>query len=162
MTKKIELTRGFEAIIDEDDFIRISEYKWRASVGKWGTYAVTWMRVEGKGRHVYLHRFLLDFPVDKLIGFANGNRLDCRRENLKIMTASRSQMSRAVASNNRSGFKGVSLIKKSNKYKAYIRNSGVLIHLGVFHTAPEAVLAYNEKARELHGEFAELNAVPQT
>ncbi len=160
MTRKIELTRGFEAIIDDEDFDRVSKYKWRANVTESGTYAVTWMRrTGGKGRHVYLHRFLLGFPAGSLIGFANGNRLDCRRENLKFTTRSKSQINRSRSLSNQNGFKGVSLVKKTNKYKAYIRYRGVLIHLGMFDTANDAALAYNEKAVELYGKCDGLNKI---
>lgn len=159
MTKKIELTRGFEATVGDEDFDRVSKYKWRASVTRWGTYAVTWMRIEGKGRHVYLQRFLLGLPTDKLITFANGDRLDCRRENLKFTTRSKSQMGRLRRSNNKSGFKGVSFNKAAEKYKAYIKKNGKLHYLGLYATAKEAAAAYNEKAVELYGEFAGLNKI---
>jgi hypothetical protein len=159
MTKKIKLTRGFEAIIDDEDFIRVSRYKWRVTSGKWGTYAVTWVRIEGKGRHVYLHRFLLGFPADKLITFANGDRLDCRRENLKFTTRSKSQMGKLRSTGNRTGFKGVSFNKAAEKFKAYIKKDGKLHYLGLYATAKEAAAAYNKKAKELFGEFAGLNKI---
>lgn len=158
MTKKIELTRGFEAIIDDADFERICKYKWRVSVGRWGAYAVTWMRIDGKGRHVYLHRFLLGLPPE-WIAFVNGDALDCRRDNLRLTTASQSQTRRAVGANNRTGFKGVSFNQAAEKYKAYIKKDGKLHYLGMYETAKEAAAAYNEKARELFGEFAGLNVI---
>ncbi len=159
MTRKIKLTKGFEAIIDDEDFARISKYKWRAADGKWGAYAVIWMRIEGKGRHVYLHRFLLDFPANKQINFINNDTLDCRRENLRPATSSQNQAARSVTSNNRNGFKGVSFNRAAEKFKAYIKKDGKLRHLGLFATAREAAAAYNEKARELYGEFAGLNEI---
>jgi hypothetical protein len=159
MTRKIELTRGFEAIIDDEDFERVSKYKWRANVTSWGTYAVTWMRIEGRGQHVYLQRFLLGLPRDKLITFANGDKLDNRRINLKYTTRSKSQMGRPRRSNNRTGFKGVSFNKAAEKYKSYIKKDGKLHYLGLHATAKEAAAAYNEKAKELYGEFAGLNKI---
>lgn len=161
MSQKITLTRGFEATIDDADFDRVSAYKWRVNVSEWGTYAVAWMRIESKGRHVYLHRFLMNFPDGKQIKFINGDTLDCRRENLQAATASEIHSERKLGPNNRSGFKGVSFNKKSGKFKAYIKHNGKLLYLGLFPTDIEAARAYNEKARALRGSLAFQNHIPE-
>ena len=159
MARKITLTRGFEAIIDDADFELVSKYKWRAGVGRWGVYAVTWMRTGGKGRHVYLHRFLLGIPAGLQINFVNGDTLDCRRDNLRPATASEIHADRNIGPSNKSGYKGVSFNKQSGKFKAYTKHKGVLIYLGLFPNAIDAARAYNRKARELRGEFTFLNKI---
>jgi hypothetical protein len=58
---------------------------------------------------------------------------------------------------NTSGFKGVSLHKKSNKYHANIMVNQKLIYLGSFTDPVEAAHAYDEAAKYHHGEFANLN-----
>jgi hypothetical protein len=159
MTVKIKLTRGKTAIVDYADYQKISGFKWRTVEAYKNTfYAATWMRTGGKGRHVYLHRFLLGFPEkEKRTNFINGNTLDCRRENLRLVTDSQSQMRRKLSENNSTGFRGVSFNKASGKYKAYIKRNGKLIHLGLFTKPKDAAKAYNEKAKELFGKFATLN-----
>lgn len=161
MAKIITLTRGCEATIDDADFDRVSKYKWRASVSKWGTYAVTWMRVENIGRHVYLHRFLLDFPEGRQTKFANGDTLDCRRENLRPASRAEIQSGSGLGPNNKTGFKGVSFNKRSGKFKAYIKHNGKLLYLGLFHTAIDAARKYNEKSHELRGASAYRNRIPE-
>jgi hypothetical protein len=161
MARKITLTRGFEATIDDADYDLVSKYKWRVSVSNWGTFAVTWMQIEGRGRHVYLHHFLLGFPTRKHTKFINGDTLDCRRCNLRAATGSEIQAGRSIGQNNKSGYKGVSFNKASGKYKAYIKQNGKLHHLGLFPNAIDAARAYNRKACELLGEFARLNDVPE-
>jgi hypothetical protein len=116
------------------------------------------MRIEGKGQHVYLHRFLLSLPPEP-IAFGNGNTLDCRRDNLTTTTAAASQTRGAIGANNTSGYKGVSFNKAAKKFKSYIKKDGKLMHLGLFETATAAALAYNEKAKELFGESAGLNKI---
>jgi hypothetical protein len=143
MTEKITLTRGFEAIIDDEDFERV------------------WMQVSGKGRHVYLHRFLLGFPEERHVKFINGDTLDCRRENLRAASRAEIHAERNLGPNNQSGFKGVSFNQASGKFKAYIKHHGKLHYLGLFPTAIEAARIYNEKARELRGSLAFQNNIPE-
>lgn len=60
-----------------------------------------------------------------------------------------------------SKFKGVSYYKgnSTNRWIAYISKNKKKHHLGYFPTEIEAAKAYNEKAKELHGEFAKLNKI---
>lgn len=59
--------------------------------------------------------------------------------------------------NNSSGYIGVSLKKGTTKYASYITYNKKIIHLGYYTTATEAAKAYDAKAKELFGEFANLN-----
>jgi|JI9StandDraft_1071089.scaffolds.fasta_scaffold00263_15 hypothetical protein len=89
--KKIKLSRGKSAIIDDDDFERVSQYKWyiNENAEKTKLYAMRskLKSEEGivKGTKVYMHRFILQV-VEKtaVIQHKNGNTLDNRKENLTI------------------------------------------------------------------------------
>lgn len=85
----------------------------------------------------------------------NGNRLDNRRENLRICTHAKNMVNRGVYKNNTSKFKGVSKHKGENKWRAIVAGK----QIGQFDTDIEAARAYNAKMIELHGEFAKLNPV---
>jgi hypothetical protein len=78
-----------------------------------------------------------------------------------VTTASEIHAGRKIGPKNRSGFKGVSFNKASGKFKAYIRDNGKLLYLGLFVTDIGAARAYNEKARELRGESAYLNQIDE-
>lgn len=90
-----------EVLVDTADFEKINEIDatWSVSVRR-KTFAVKTSRFYKNGKMVYetisLNRFLMDFPKDKEVSFANGNGLDCRRSNLRITT-------RAETSQNRKG-----------------------------------------------------------
>lgn len=160
MTVEIKLTRGFVAIIDKEDYESVRQFKWRVTEAYNDTfYATTWMRIKGKGRHVYLHRFLMQSPKNKKVSFNNGNSLDCRRENLSILTNSERQLKSRLGKNNSTGYRGVSFNKAAGKYKAYIKKDKKLLYLGLFETAEEAAQTYNEKAKRLFGKFARLNEI---
>ncbi len=89
--KKIKLSRGKSAIIDDDDFERVSQYKWyiNENAEKTKLYAMRskLKSEEGivKGTKVYMHRFILQV-VEKtaVIQHKNGNTLDNRKDNLTI------------------------------------------------------------------------------
>ena len=93
----------------------------------------------------------------KIVDHINGNTLDNRESNLRVCTHSDNCKNRKMHSNNKTGFKGVSL--KDGKYVAQIQFKGNHKHLGLFDTAIEATIAYNEKAKTIFGQFARLNII---
>ena len=88
---------------------------------------------------------------------ADGSHAQDRLSNLRIASRSQNLMNQTIRSDNKSGYKGVSLHKASGKWKAQIMSGGRLKHLGYFSTPEDAALAYDKAANELHGEFARLN-----
>jgi len=124
----------------------------------------TWKKAEGgyKTETIYLHRlvaerFLADDQSRKnnLVGAKNGNKLDCRLENL--IWRSRSVASRQRKTSSKVGYTGV--YKENNRYRAVISVNRKSVHIGMFDTPEEAALAYNKKSRELYGEDGKLNVI---
>lgn len=109
--------------------------------------------------HVFMHRFIMMAPEGLEVDHINGNRLDNRECNLRIVTPSKNQYNRRMQRNNKTGYKGVSFDRSRGKFMASISANGKQINLGRFKTAEEAARAYNQAALELHGEYAFLNDV---
>lgn len=86
----------------------------------------------------------------------NRERDDNRIENLRECTHQQN-LGNSKARTGR--YKGVSLCKQTQKWKAQISINGTTQNLGRYHTPGEAALVYNEKAKENFGEFAYLNEV---
>ena len=112
---------------------------------------------------IYLHklvaeRYLSDQRVGNrtLVGTANGNKLDCRLENLEYR--SRAVASRKRKSSSKVGYTGV--YQENNRFRAVISKDRRSIHIGMFATAEEAALAYNKKSLELFGDQGKLNVIP--
>jgi len=133
-----------------EDWDWISGINWHVTnIG----YAVTNCRVH-EPRMLLLHRIILNAPKDMQVDHINGNRLDNRRENLRLCTHQQNCMNRKPVT---PGYKGVSWAK--GKWRAQIRYQGYTHYLGNNFDAPEeAAQAYDEKAKELFGEFARLNS----
>lgn len=155
--RKIKLTQGKYAIVDDEDYERVSQYKWYANRIGSNIYAV---RSEGgrvNRKFIFLHRFIIDAPKNSMVDHINRNGLDCRRENLRFATKSQNMRNRGPNANNSSGFKGVSWDGKRRKWQANITIQGKQIGLGRYETAREAAHAYDDAARKYHGEFAWTN-----
>lgn len=113
---------------------------------------------------LYLHkviaeRFLVHAKTGKkkLVGAKNGNKLDCRIENLEYR--SRATASRKRKTTSSAGYTGV--YRENRKFRAVISYEGRAIHLGMFATPEKAALAYNEKSRELFGNEGKINIIQQ-
>lgn len=117
-----------------------------------------------KTETIYLHKLIAEKFIKKgrsktkgLVGALNGNKLDCRIDNLAFR--SRSTASRQRKSSSKAGYTGV--YKESTRFRAVISNKGKSIHIGMFDTAVEAADAYNKKSKEYYGDEGKINAIPR-
>ncbi len=163
--KEVLLSRGLVALVDDDDFPLICGFKWHAARGR--SLSEVWYACACLGkaqalqfgkRHVKLHRLLMGFPNSPLkVDHRNGNGLDNRRENLRIVNANQSQMNRPANIQAVSQYKGVSWHKRSSRWQSQICAYGHHRYIGEFANEIEAALAYDREAILIHGEYARLN-----
>lgn len=168
---KLTTSCGSEILIDDEDYEIVSKYTWHIRKAKNTNYARTNIRISvGKQRGIHLHRLITNCPRNMMIDHINGNGLDNRRCNLRIVTRSQNLMnSKKPEGEHTSQYKGVCLTKwgkvskktgiQKYKWRTEIRKDTKGILIGYFETEIEAALAYNQKAIELFGEFAKLNEV---
>lgn len=156
--KEIKLTRGMVALIDDDDYEKVSKYRWYAFYNGFNWYAQT--RLPNNRNHIYMHRLVLGFPEGKQIDHINMDTLDNRKFNLR--TATNAQNNRNKKAWNVLGIKGVSYYPNNKRIKQYLARIGLdykTINLGWYMTAKEAAEAYNNAAIKYFGEFANLNVI---
>jgi len=161
MVKKIGLTQGKYALVDDEDFEKLNQYNWhanRCSSKNW--YATRmWKERDDKPTTESMHRQIMGAPDNMQVDHINHNGLDNRKCNLRLCTRSQNAYNRKPRPDCSSQYKGVSFHKRYKKWEAYIRVKGKLNHLGSFDDEIDAAQAYNEAAREHFGEFAYLNDV---
>lgn len=168
--KTIPLTHGQYAIVDDDDYEWLSQWKWGCDFQRTKMYVVKNAYLGGgrknpRRKKIRMHRLILGLQEGEICDHKNGNGLDNRKSNLRKCTILQNNQNRKpmVTKNGKrtlSSFKGVSFNKLESKWIAYIRNNGQLVFLGYFTDEREAARAYNEAAKKYFGEFAFLNTLP--
>lgn len=157
MVKEIHLHSfkrpGLIALVDDADFDRVIAQKWHPS----GKGKKTEGRTQIDGVNVSMSHFILGLPGNEWIDHQNLNRLDCQRRNLRPCTPAQNGFNREAPKNSKTGFKGVCFDTRHLRYKGHIQANGKRKSLGYFKSAVAAARAYDDAARELHGEFARLN-----
>ena len=156
--KRIPLTKGQFAIVDDEDYERVSKYKWQATWGGYCYYATRIPWNKGKRHEIRMHRFILNAPDDKIVDHIDFNGLNNRRDNIRTCTHSQSQYHRR-SHGGTSKYKGVSLCRKNNKWQAQIKHNRKSKWIGQYEKEKDAAKAYNKKAKELFGDFAYLNTL---
>jgi AP2 domain len=152
----IPLTQGQVAIVDTDDYWRLIRFFWCAwwNPTAKSFYAVRNTRVDGNKTTIYMHREIMKAKQGEEVDHVNRElTLDNRKKNLRFATHAQNTQNSGKHSDNRSGYKGVTLGKGKNKWIAQIQANRYHIYLGEFPTKELAYAAYCAAARELHGEF---------
>lgn len=152
-------------LIDDDDYKLISQHTWHIQRGHYTFYAVSnyWKWCNGKKKciTICMHRLIMGIKNKKIfIDHKDHNGLNNQKDNLRPCTHSQNARNR-VANIGRI-YRGTHLRKKTttiNKWTASISYNKKSFFLGYFKTEKEAAIAYNKKAIELHGEFANLNVI---
>lgn len=155
--RRIPLTRGQFAIVDDADFDCLNQWSWQAAEYLPGSFrAKRGIWKNGRVGTIFMHRQILGFPQGKQIDHRNGDALDNQRSNLRVCDVSKNASNRRlIATNNRSGFKGVS--RRDGCWRAQIQCNHRNYFLGSFASAVEAAKAHDRAAVEAFGEFARVN-----
>jgi hypothetical protein len=153
---EIPLTRGRVAIVDSEDYERLSRLKWRLSA--YG-YAVTSLpREKGSRRQkeVKMHRLIMGLSASDslVVDHKDTDKLNNRRSNLRACERSKNTLNVGLRTDNRSGFKGVTLKWSTGRWGARIKLDGKTKHLGHYASPEEAHEVYCLIADMLHGEYA--------
>ena len=150
-----------EVIIDDEDYDRVSSFKWSLLKQKGNKFRVVrQIQIKYKRQELKLHRYILDVKDKNIqVDHINGNPLDNRKCNLRL--CSNKENSRNRKTNNKTGYKGVYKFNRNLKkpYIACITFNYKQINLGYFETPKEAAIAYNKAAIKYFKDFALLNII---
>lgn len=122
-------------------------------------YIRFWDKKDKKARVIKLHRFIMKAEKGLVVDHIDGNPLNNCRENLRICTRTENLWNSKKSKNNKNKYKGIYWSKTSNKWFAQIQRKNKRYFLGYFEDEESACLVYNQKAKELSGEFAYLNRI---
>lgn len=148
-TTEMETKKGVRIKIDEDDVQELQKYNWYI-----GSHGYAMASVEGK--HRLMHRVILSAPPHLQVDHINGNRLDNRKNNLRLCTQQENKYNSKNRWDSTTGLRGVMWDKRRKKYLVQVRASKKIVYSKRFSDIKEAVTARNEVVKKYHGEFARL------
>lgn len=154
--KQISLTQNKVALVDDEDYERLSQFKWHAWWNGYRWYA----KRNNKNHHInrestLMHREIMNAPKGVQVDHRNGNGLFNLKENLRFVTNQQNAFNKKSAhKNNKLRIKGVSWNKEKKKFQAQIMLNYKRIHIGYFNVLGDADSAYRIAEEKYFGEFA--------
>jgi hypothetical protein len=146
--QKIPLRRGGYAIVNDEDYDYVMQWKWRrTTLG----YAVR--KIPKSTGVIWMHRQINGTPKGYETDHINEDKLDNRRSNLRTVTHGQNTYNRKNKRNT-SGHKGVSWNSAANKWCVQIYANHKNHYLGVYTDIEEAIKVYKQAAQKYHGEYA--------
>ena len=147
MPLTIRAFRGEEIVVDEDDFESLLGKKWHVYRLHKRLYAMG----DRHGKRIYIHREIMSPDRGMEVDHINGNGLDNRRANLRIVSHLLN-IANSEYTNNSTGFRGV--VRNHRKFSATTKVNGKSKYLGTYETAEEAHEVYRKFMLERFGEHA--------
>ena len=145
------------ACIDFDDWMKIKDKNqypspYRHDKSKWRMAYRNSRKVGGRG---LVHRLITNCPEGMYVDHINGNGLDNRQSNIRITTLQQNNQNVAPRKDASSKYRGVSYNPINKNWRARVGGHNV----GSFKSEDDAAEAYNKKALELFGQYANLNKI---
>jgi hypothetical protein len=163
MAKNISLSQGYSTVVDDEDFDRLSTFKWFAILRKRKDGVVTSIYAarkavneQGVRTTLYMHREILGLGFGRVpeVDHKDNNGLNNQRTNFRVTTRSCNTANTRLRIDNKSSRKGVWWHEKNRKWLTQIGVNNKTIHIGYFNSLEEASAAHDEAARKYFGEFA--------
>lgn len=150
---EIPITQDRIAIVDDCD-AHLANFKWYVMKAKEYPlgYAIREVKPDGLRIRVFLHHAVIGYPLNGLVvDHKNGNSLDNRRENLRIVTQRENTQNQKCHRNGQksSRFIGVYWDKSRSKWNSMIRINGKRKCLGRFDDEINAANAYQKEINQL-------------
>jgi len=150
--RRISLSQGKYTIVDDDDYLNLIAFKWYYSHG----YAVRHPKmVRGYRRgKISIHREILHTPKGKLTDHINGNTLDNRKSNLRIVDIYKNGWNQKILKNTPSGFKDIYWRKTDKAWEVRVMEHGKRHSVGYFKNKDDAVDALLRALKKYHQGYA--------
>jgi hypothetical protein len=136
------------ALVSDEDFEFLSSMKWYVNNHGY-VYTSAWSRTIKKPIITKLHRLVTNAPNGLEVDHINRDKLDNRRENLRLCSHAENMRNRSVQKNNKTGYKGITYSKERNKWQVHVYPNGRARAVGRFKDFDLAVVALLEAQRSL-------------
>jgi hypothetical protein len=152
MTKEISLTQGKVALVDDEDFDRLNQFKWFAQKINHTVYAcrnLPYLHGKRQG-YIYMHRIVVDCVPPNIIDHIDGNGLNNQKLNIRVVTKRENALNCTHRITPKSSkYPGVFFRKNRKKWISTIRYKGKDVFIGYFHNEIDAARAYENFLRSV-------------
>lgn len=128
--------KTFTVIIDAEDVEKVKGRKWRATIKRGKPYVITG---HGAGNLIYLARFLLNYSGEHEVDHIDGDTLNNKKSNLRIVTHQDNARNLKAKQRNKFGIRGVAYDKKCGKYTVDFSDKKIRYYMKPWNTLAEAV-----------------------
>ena len=153
--KQIPLTQGQFAIVDDDEFERLSEFNWKALWNKdiRGYYAAREIGGRKNKKTIYMHRLIANTPVGMVCDHIHHNTLDNRKSELRNLSPAQSNMNMRLRKDNKLGIRGIHK-KECGSYMTRLVFNGEIVLCKTVKTLEEALNLRKKAEDKYFGEFS--------
>jgi hypothetical protein len=149
--KEIKLTKGFIALVDDEDYDFLIRWKWFTLNSRGILYAsrrIYYRNNEHRQKYIYvhMHRLIMNCPNNMFIDHFNHNGLDNRKKNLRIVSHRQNLLNRK----DKAILPGAYKSSNDKYYKSSIKINGISKYLGSFQTAQLAHDAYMDEYNKIN------------
>lgn len=157
--KYITLTKCQKTKVDDKDYEYLSQWNWHFGANGYAVREQHYGMKDGKRvrKTILMHRELLNAPHKIDVDHINEDKLDNRRENIRLATRSQNRANISAVKRKEDLPIGITFNpspRSKQPYMARVCMNGKSYFLGNFYKLTDAVEAYTAKKRELYGEYA--------
>ncbi len=156
--KEIDLTKGKIALVDDEDFEYLNQWKWHVNHNGYAIRQLSKKESPNIRQRLFMHHAILP-RNDLVIDHIDGNKVNNQKSNLRYASVLNNTRNQTIRKDSSCGYKGVYFSLQKNKWHARIKTSTKRLHLGFFDSSKEAAKAYNQAAIKYFGQFANLNKI---
>jgi hypothetical protein len=153
----IPLSQGQFALVDDDDYQSLNQFKWYAVWAKNSQFYARRREVDS-GKEISMQNAVLPPRLGLIVDHRKRTEtLDNRKGNLRYATNSQNQANKRVQSNNKTGYKGICWNKRRSRWRVQVWLGGKAVYEKSFVSLQDAIEAHSREATRIYGEFALLN-----
>lgn len=143
----VHLSGGYECLISKEDYGLVSKRLWHYAPRNGATSNLRkHERKYNQNGHIKMHRLIMDAPAGMVVDHINGNKIDNRRDNLRIATHSQNSINTPSRDMRNIEY-------RNGSYCVRMRVNNERIYIGNYKYLGDAKIARDDASKKYHGQY---------